>query len=64
MTQQKTTPADKSVEIAQTEKDEADVTAPEPDPQQTAEEILSQSTNLQEKIEQLGSQGILKKHNH
>ena len=60
VTQQKTTPADKSVEIAQTEKDEADVTAPEPDPQQTAEEILSQSTDLQEKIEQLGSQGILK----
>jgi len=60
VTQQKTTPTNKPIELVKTEKTEADVTAPEPDPQQTAAEILSESTDLQKQIEQLGSQGILK----
>ena len=60
MTQQKTTSTNKVVDITQSEKIEADVTAPEPEPRQTAEEILNDSTKLQEKIEQYGSKKILK----
>ncbi|MDX2416516.1 MAG: polyphosphate kinase 2 [Xanthomonadales bacterium] len=59
MTQQTATSEDKPIEIVQTE-NEADVTAPEPEPRQTAEEILSESTDLQDKIEQFGSKRILK----
>ena len=57
---QTSTSANKPVKLVKTEKTEADVTAPEAEPRQTAEEILNQSADLQEKIEQLGSQGILK----
>ena len=60
MTQQKTTSADNLIDIAQTEKNEADATAPEPEPRQTAEEILSQSTELRDRIEHFGSKRILK----
>jgi polyphosphate kinase 2 len=60
VTKQKTTSTNKPIELVKTEQTEADVTAPEAEPQQTAEEILSESADLQEKIEQLGSQGVLK----
>ena len=60
MTKQKTTSTNKPIELVKTEQTEADGTAPEAEPQQTAEEILSESTDLKEKIEQLGSQGVLK----
>ena len=60
MTQQTTKSADNLIEIAQTEKNEADVTASEPEPRQTAEDILSQSAELKDKIEQYGSKQILK----
>ena len=58
MTQQTTTSADSLIEIVQTEKNEADAT--EPEPRQTAEDILSQSAELRDRIEQLGSKRILK----
>ena len=60
VTQQTATPADKSIEIAPTEENEADVTASDPIPLQTAEDILSESAELKEKIEQYGSKDILK----
>ena len=60
MTQQKTTSADNLIEIVQTEKIETDATAPESEPRQNAEEILSQSAKLRDKIEQYGSKAILK----
>jgi polyphosphate kinase 2 len=60
VTEQTATSADKSIEIAPNEENEADVTAAEPEPRQTAEEIFNQSTELQDKIEQFGSKRILK----
>ena len=60
VTQQTNPSADKSIETAQTDKVEADTTASEPEPRQTAEDILSQSAKLREKIEQYGGNGILK----
>jgi len=60
VTQQTNTSADKLIEIVQNEEVEAGVTAPEPEPRQTAEDILSQSAKLRDKIEQYGSKGILK----
>ena len=53
-------PADESVEIKQAAATEAKVTVPEPEPAKSAEEILSESEALRDKIEQYGSKDILK----
>ena len=60
VTQSTTTPADKPLKIVQTEKNEEDVTASETSPTLTAEDILGESAELKEKIEQYGSAKILK----
>ena len=60
MTKQTSTKAEKPLKIVKTENDEVDVTASEPEPQQTAEEILGESSDLKDKIEQYGGSKILK----
>ncbi|MDH3903117.1 MAG: polyphosphate kinase 2 [Xanthomonadales bacterium] len=60
MTQQTAPSTDKAIDIEQSESNDADINAPEPEPRLTAEEIFNQSTELQEMIEQFGSKKILK----
>jgi len=60
VTQKAASSADKSIEVTRPAENEADVTASESEPRQTAEEILNESNKLQDKIEQYGSRGILK----
>ena len=60
MTQQASTQINESVEINQSEGAQTDTSASEPEPRQSANEILDDSKGLQQKIEKYGSKRILK----
>jgi len=60
VTQKSTTPADTSAEIPETVSNVVDLIEAEPEPRQTAEEILDDNVKLRAKIEKYGGKSILK----